>query len=120
MAGGSADFGAVMATGDDDFEVRPGRSRDAGKGAGRKVQSLAAQVRRAAAKAGYSRRGASRGKGTGRGGRRKRRAHSGVLPQLVLQQPGEILVIPSGWLHATVNLEALVSVALRFPREEDG
>ncbi len=62
----------------------------------------------------------ARGKGTGRGGRRKSRAHSGVLPQLVLQQPGEILVIPSGWLHATVNLEALVSVALRFPREEDG
>jgi type IV secretory pathway VirD2 relaxase len=58
-----------MATGDDDFELRPGRSRDAGKGSGRKAQSLAAQVRRAAAKAGYSRRGPSRGKGTGRHGR---------------------------------------------------
>ncbi len=58
-----------MLTGDDDFEVRPGRSRDAGKGSARKVQSLAAQVRRAAAKAGYSRRGPSRGKGTGRHGR---------------------------------------------------
>ncbi|WP_264612533.1 relaxase/mobilization nuclease domain-containing protein [Sphingobium sp. B11D3B] len=58
-----------MAIGDDDFEVRPGRSRDAGKGSGRKAQSLAAQVRRAAAKAGYSRRGASRGKGTGHHGR---------------------------------------------------
>jgi type IV secretory pathway VirD2 relaxase len=58
-----------MATDDDDFEVRPGRSRDAGKGSGRKAQSLAAQVRRAAAKAGYSRRGPSRGKGTGRLGR---------------------------------------------------
>ena len=58
-----------MVTGDDDFEVRPGRSRDAGKGSGRKVQSLAAQVRRAAAKAGYSHRGPSRGRGTGRHGR---------------------------------------------------
>src|SRR3546814_1947305 len=68
-AGGSANFGADMTVGDDDFRVRPGRSRDAGKGSGRKVQSLAAQVRRAAAKAGYSRRGPSRGKGTGRHGR---------------------------------------------------
>ncbi|MBB3862743.1 type IV secretory pathway VirD2 relaxase [Novosphingobium hassiacum] len=57
----------------DDFEVRPGRSRDAGRdtgrGAGRKVQSLAAQVKRAAAKAGYSRKGPGRGRGTGRHGR---------------------------------------------------
>ncbi|MEO7470446.1 MAG: DUF3363 domain-containing protein [Sphingobium limneticum] len=58
-----------MSVGDDDFHVRPGRSRDAGRGSGRKVQSLAAQVRRAAAKAGYSRRGPSQGKGTGRHGR---------------------------------------------------
>ena len=58
-----------MTIGDDDFRVRPGRSRDAGKGSGRKVQSLAAQVRRAAAKAGYTRKGPSRGKGTGRHGR---------------------------------------------------
>ncbi|HKX77547.1 MAG TPA: DUF3363 domain-containing protein [Novosphingobium sp.] len=58
-----------MAIGDDDFRVRPGRSRDAGKGSGRKIQSLAAQVRRAAAKAGYSRRGPSRGRSTGRHGR---------------------------------------------------
>jgi len=58
-----------MATGDDDFQLRPGRSRDAGKGSGRKAQSLAAQVRRAAGKAGYSRRGPSRGRGTGRHGR---------------------------------------------------
>ena len=67
--GGSSDFTAAMTIGDDDFRVRPGRSRDAGKGSGRKVQSLAAQVRRAAAKAGYARRGPSRGKGTGCHGR---------------------------------------------------
>lgn len=58
-----------MITGDDDFEVRPGRSGDAGRGSGRKAQSLAAQVKRAAAKAGYSRKGPSRGRGTGRHGR---------------------------------------------------
>jgi type IV secretory pathway VirD2 relaxase len=68
-AGGSTDFEAAMTIGDDDFRVRPGRSRDAGKGSGRKVQSLAAQVRRAAAKAGYARREPSHGKGTGRHGR---------------------------------------------------
>lgn len=54
---------------DNDFEIRPGRGRDAGKGSGRKAQTLAAQVRRAAAKAGYSRLGPSRGRGTGRHGR---------------------------------------------------
>jgi len=58
-----------MTIDDDDFRVRPGRSRDAGRGSGRKIQSLAAQVRGAAAKAGYARRGPSRGKGTGRHGR---------------------------------------------------
>lgn len=68
-AGGRPKFAAIMTTGEDDFRVRPGRSRDAGEGSGRKVQSLAAQVRRAAAKAGYSARGHARGKGTGRHGR---------------------------------------------------
>ena len=58
-----------MSAGDDDFHVRPGGSRDAGRGSGRKVRSLAAQVRRAAAKAGYARKGPSRGRGTGRHGR---------------------------------------------------
>lgn len=58
-----------MIIGGDDFEVRPGRSRDAGRGSGRKAEGLAAQVKRAAAKAGYSRKGPSRGKGTGRHGR---------------------------------------------------
>ncbi|MGN6373985.1 MAG: relaxase/mobilization nuclease domain-containing protein [Sphingomonas sp.] len=54
---------------DDDFQVRPGRSRDAGRGSGRKAQTLAAQVRRAAARAGYTRRGPSRRRGTGHLGR---------------------------------------------------
>ena len=58
-----------MTVDDNDFHVRPGRNRDAGRGSGRKVQSLAVQVRRAAAKAGYVRKGPSRGKGTGRHGR---------------------------------------------------
>jgi type IV secretory pathway VirD2 relaxase len=49
-------------SGDDrEFEVRPGRVKDAG----RKSQKLAAQVRRAAAKAGYTR--TARGRGSGRG-----------------------------------------------------
>jgi type IV secretory pathway VirD2 relaxase len=59
---------------EDEFEVRPGRIGDPGAGSlvrsgGRKAQTLAAQVRRAAAKAGYTRRGPSRGRGTGRSGR---------------------------------------------------
>ncbi len=53
----------------DDFEIRPGPSRDAGRGSGRKIETLAAQVRRAAARAGYSRRGPSSGRGTGHLGR---------------------------------------------------
>ncbi|MCF8707912.1 DUF3363 domain-containing protein [Rhizorhapis sp. SPR117] len=58
-----------MTSDEDDFRVQPGRSRDAGRGSGRKVHSLAAQVRRAAAKAGHSRRGPARGRGTGHHGR---------------------------------------------------
>ena len=54
---------------DDDFQVRPGRSRDAGLGSSRKAQTLAAQVRRAAARAGYTRREPDRGRGTGHLGR---------------------------------------------------
>jgi type IV secretory pathway VirD2 relaxase len=59
-------------SGDDrEFEVRPGRVKDGGRGAGRKSQKLAAQVRRAAAKAGYTRtaQGRSRGRGTSWSGR---------------------------------------------------
>lgn len=58
-----------MTSRDDDFRVRSGRGRDAGRGSGRKMQTLAAQVRRAAAKAGHTARGPSRGNGTGRYGR---------------------------------------------------
>lgn len=58
-----------MTVRDDDIRIRPGRSRDAGRGTGRRAQSLAAQVRRAAAKAGHTARRPSRGGGTGRHGR---------------------------------------------------
>jgi type IV secretory pathway VirD2 relaxase len=58
---------------DDDFEVRPGRGRDtgarSGRRAGRRSLTLAAKVRRAAAKSGYVRRAPSRGRGTGHRGR---------------------------------------------------
>lgn len=52
-----------MTDGDSDFRVRPGRSRDAGAGSARRGTSLAAQVRRAAARGGLTpvRRGARRG-----------------------------------------------------------
>ncbi len=56
-------------TGDDDsFRIRPGKvgSRGSGK---LQAQSLATQVRRAAARAGFARRGPRRGSGTGRLGR---------------------------------------------------
>lgn len=54
-----------------DFRVRPGRGRDAGAGSGRRVAKLGAQVRRAAARSGYtrSRPGGGKGPGTGRHGR---------------------------------------------------
>ncbi|MEO7690741.1 MAG: type VI secretion protein, partial [Sphingomonas sp.] len=55
----------------EDFRIRPGRVRDGGSASGRKARTLAAQVRRAAAKAGYARRapGAGRRGGTGHRGR---------------------------------------------------
>lgn len=55
-----------------DFHVRPGRSRDAGRGSGRKGQRLAAQVRRASAKAGHTRLGHRSGKGSGSSARGRR------------------------------------------------
>lgn len=58
-----------MSGDDHDFEVRPGRVGDRGDASGRKGRSLAAQVKRAAAKAGYARKGPSKGRGTGRYGR---------------------------------------------------
>lgn len=55
-----------------DFHVRPGRSRDAGRGAGRKGQRLAAQVRRVSSRAGYTRLGHRSGKGSGSSARGRR------------------------------------------------
>jgi hypothetical protein len=37
-----------------------------------------------------------------------------IAPILLLQRPNEILVVPEQWMHATVNLEAGVSVAYRW------
>jgi type IV secretory pathway VirD2 relaxase len=54
--------------GDDDFRVRPGKGKSRGSGSTR-PQSLAAQVKRAAARAGFSRRCPRRSNGTGRLGR---------------------------------------------------
>lgn len=59
-----------MSRDEGEFEPHVGRTRDAGKGSGRKVQSLSAQVRRAAAKSGQVRRAPGRRtKGTGARGR---------------------------------------------------
>lgn len=64
-----------MSRDENDFRIRPGRSRDSGKGSGRKAQRLAAQVKRAASRAGYSRNakgGWSSAGGTGNQGRGRR------------------------------------------------
>lgn len=61
-----------MSRDDSNFRVRPGRSRDSGKGAGQRGQRLAAQVRRAAAHKGHTplRKGSKQGTRTlGRGRR---------------------------------------------------
>ncbi|NYF32536.1 DUF3363 domain-containing protein [Sphingopyxis sp. JAI108] len=60
-----------MSRDEHDFRVRPGRGRDAGAGSGRRAKKLAAQVKRAAARSGYtrSRPGGRRSGGTGRHGR---------------------------------------------------
>jgi type IV secretory pathway VirD2 relaxase len=63
-------------TGDDDFRIRPGKGRSRGSGGVRPL-SLAAQVRRAAARSGFARRGPSRGSGTGRLGRGRAAALAG-------------------------------------------
>ena len=59
---------------DGDFRVRPGRSRDRGSGSAGRGKRLAAQVRKAAARSGYtrSRSGRARGGGTGTHGRGRR------------------------------------------------
>ncbi|GLI98016.1 DUF3363 domain-containing protein [Sphingobium sp. BS19] len=58
-----------MTGADDDFAVQPGKSRDRGQRADGPSPRLAAQVKRAAAKAGFTRRAASAARGTGRRGR---------------------------------------------------
>ncbi|WP_454886386.1 relaxase/mobilization nuclease domain-containing protein [Sphingomonas oryzagri] len=59
-----------MSRDDNDFEPRVGRASDAGRGSAAKSRSLAAQVRRASAKSGYTRRAPGRrSKGTGARGR---------------------------------------------------
>lgn len=63
---------------DDDFQVRPGRIRDGGSAG--EITSLAAQVKRAAMKAGYARRpGMRRPGGTAARGRGRRAALSSQL-----------------------------------------
>ncbi|MBK6706277.1 MAG: relaxase/mobilization nuclease domain-containing protein [Sphingomonadales bacterium] len=59
---------------DGDFRIRPGRSRDRGSGSAGRGKRLAALVRRAAARSGYtrSRPGGARGGGTGAMGRGRR------------------------------------------------
>lgn len=63
-------------TTDDDFRVRPGKGGNRGSGSVR-PRSLAAQVRKAAARAGHARRGPKRGGGTGRLGRGRSAALAG-------------------------------------------
>ena len=59
-----------MSSDDSDLTVRPGRIGDGGAASGRRSQKLAAQVRRAAARAGHMRRKPGPGRvGTGRFGR---------------------------------------------------
>jgi type IV secretory pathway VirD2 relaxase len=64
---------------DREFRFRPGRSRDKGAASARKGQKLAAQVKRAAMRAGYTHRGAAgkRSGGTGHRGRGRAAAFAG-------------------------------------------
>ncbi|CCA91226.1 DUF3363 domain-containing protein [Novosphingobium sp. PP1Y] len=64
-----------MSRDDNEFRVRPGRSRDSGAASGRRSQKLAAQVQRAANKAGHAgsrRAGLKRGIGSGKAARGRR------------------------------------------------
>ncbi|OYX62276.1 MAG: type VI secretion protein [Novosphingobium sp. 32-60-15] len=64
-----------MSRDDTEFRVRPGRSRDSGAASGRRSQKLAAQVQRAANKAGHAgsrRAGLKRGSGSGKAARGRR------------------------------------------------
>jgi len=64
-----------MSRDDNEFRVRPGRSRDSGAASGRRSQKLATQVQRAANKAGLAgsrRAGLKRGSGSGKAARGRR------------------------------------------------
>jgi type IV secretory pathway VirD2 relaxase len=61
---------------DDDFRIRPGKGKSRGSGSVRPL-SLAAQVKRAAARAGHTRRPGRRGGGTGKLGRGRGAALAG-------------------------------------------
>ena len=64
-----------MSRDDNEFRVRPGRSRDSGAASGRRSQKLAAQVQRATNKAGHAgsrRAGLKRGSGSGKAARGRR------------------------------------------------
>lgn len=63
-------------TDEDDFRIKPGKGRSRGAGSVKPL-SLAAQVKRAAARAGYTRRPMRRGGGTGRLGRGRHAALAG-------------------------------------------
>ena len=41
----------------------------------------------------------------------------GAEPLLYIQSPGEHIIIPEGWMHATINLEPQVTLAHRYPIE---
>ncbi len=68
VSGAGTPAGTTIMTGEDDFRVRPGKIGNRGSGSARRL-SLAAQVRRAAARTGLTRRAASRRGGTGQLGR---------------------------------------------------
>ena len=44
----------------------------------------------------------------------------GVSPQLFLQKPGQVLVLPENWMHAVINLEESIGAAWVFPRSYGG
>jgi type IV secretory pathway VirD2 relaxase len=54
---------------DDDFEIRPGRVRDCGRGSGKQAKSLVGRVLQVSKRAGYTSLGRRVGRGTGRSGR---------------------------------------------------
>lgn len=69
-------------SGEDDFTIRPGKSRDGGSASGKRSRSLGAQVRRAAARSGQARRlRRSGGGGTGHRGRGRAAALQARFPR---------------------------------------